>query len=132
MPDAGGGPSTGPAGGALTGSYPNPQLNAPEAWHGVGTAEAPWAVDVGFPGYAWGPDWSWNANTPGFFKDPWGVVHIRGMVKCTGAQCGAGSVIFKLPRAIARRAGTCSRRSARAPTRTRPRSRASTWTRTAG
>src|SRR5689334_6660353 len=36
---AGSAPPTGPAGGALEGSFPNPQLKRPEEWHQIATFE---------------------------------------------------------------------------------------------
>ena len=83
---AGGAPPTDSAGGALSGSCPNPGLAAPEAVRLVGAAGQP----------AFGTGWSnvgGSFQTAGFYKDPFGVVHLQGDVKSTGAS----STIFVLP-----------------------------------
>ena len=63
----------GAAGGRLTGSYPNPGLAPAEGWHEVDSPGEPpfqngWkntgATDV----------------TAAFFKDPYGVVHLKGLI----------------------------------------------------
>jgi hypothetical protein len=70
---------TGTAGGALAGAYPNPQLAAPEAVHAL-TLAASWI--------------SYSAtSTPGYWKDPFGVVHLQGMA----SNGTAGSTIATLP-----------------------------------
>jgi hypothetical protein len=83
---AGSAPPTGAAGGALSGSYPNPGLAAPESVRAVGAAGQP----------AFGTGWSnvgGSFQTAGFYKDPFGIVHLQGDVKSTGAS----STIFTLP-----------------------------------
>jgi hypothetical protein len=78
---------TGKAGGALAGTYPNPFIAPAEAVHMVGTAGQP-QFDV---------DWT-NVNNgfqpAGFYKDPFGTVHLQGDVQRT---TGNDATIFQLP-----------------------------------
>jgi hypothetical protein len=75
------------AGGALAGSYPNPSLLPSEAWHEVNAPGEPQFVN----------NWT-NLGPPyptaGFYKDPLGVVHLKGFVN---RSSGSGNTIFSLP-----------------------------------
>ena len=87
---------TGKAGGALAGTYPNPFIAPAEPVHMVGAAGQP-QFDV---------DWT-NVNAgfqpAGFYKDPFGTVHLQGDVQRT---TGTDATIFQLPRATARPVGS--------------------------
>ena len=78
---------TGKAGGALAGSYPNPLIAPAEPVHFVGSAgqvqfDVDWAnVGAGF-------------QPAGFYKDPFGTVHLQGDVQRT---TGTDATIFQLP-----------------------------------
>jgi hypothetical protein len=77
----------GKAGGALAGRYPNPLIAPAEPVHMVGAAGQP-AFDV---------DWA-NVGglfqPAGFYKDPFGTVHLQGDVQRT---TGTDATIFRLP-----------------------------------
>jgi hypothetical protein len=84
------GPSTGPAGGALAGSYPNPGLAPPEAWHEVST----FGTCSISPVVPW-ENYGASLATAAYYRDPLGVVRLKGSVKCAGP---AGDyTIFNLP-----------------------------------
>jgi len=78
---------SGKAGGALAGTYPNPFIAPAEPVHMVGAAGQP-QFDV---------DWT-NVNAgfqpAGFYKDPFGTVHLQGDVQRT---TGTDATIFQLP-----------------------------------
>ncbi len=87
------GPANGPAGGALSGTYPNPRLAAAEAFHPVSefgdcSGKTEWAnmaaINPNFP-------------TAAYFRDPYGIVHLRGAVYCPGLAPEARRGIFDLP-----------------------------------
>jgi hypothetical protein len=65
---------SGAAGGALSGAYPSPLLVSAEPYHEVGAPGQP-------PfGSGWHNDNPSTETTAAFYKDPFGVVHLKGVV----------------------------------------------------
>jgi hypothetical protein len=71
---------------------------APEAYHIVGTTGEPaFAQDIGFPGYLFYHANDNNVNKVAFYKDAFGVVHLKGKAKCVGTTCNSASLVYQLP-----------------------------------
>jgi len=74
------------AGGQLSGTYPNPTLAPPEAFHEVGAPGEPAFINT-----CQNAD-TLNFNSAGFYRDAFGIVHLKGII----SNCPAAP-IFILP-----------------------------------
>src|SRR2546423_10779592 len=77
----------GAAGGTLTGTYPAPGLAPAENWHEVGSPGEPVFQN------GWTNTGPATDVTAAFFKDPYGIVHLKGLIY-NGTD---GAAIFVLP-----------------------------------
>jgi hypothetical protein len=92
---------TGPAGATGPAGPPGPATQAvlapAEQWHEIGSAGNP-----GFKTCNVAPLVAWQNNRPdtdataAFYRDPYGVVHLKGSIKCSGDP-GGSYPIFELP-----------------------------------
>lgn len=90
------GPATGPAGGALQGSYPNPRLRPPPGVTLAGLPNTSGSGIVCSPGDGW-QDLN-DEKDVGYYRDPFGRVHFQGMAtKCGSGTPGSSDLIFTLP-----------------------------------
>jgi hypothetical protein len=85
----------GKAGGALAGKYPNPFIAPAEPVHLVGAPGQP-AFDVQWTNVGTTSDGT-TFQPAGFYKDPFGTVHLQGDVTRPGPD-SMDAVIFRLPR----------------------------------
>ena len=101
------------AGGALAGSYPAPTLKAPEAWipvqqavpndSTIGETCVPghfcyfFGFGPGGPVSAYWTNYGAGYTTTAFYKDPFGVVHLKGLVKHGGEPFAPNHIVFQLP-----------------------------------
>jgi hypothetical protein len=93
-PDGATGPSTGPAGGDLAGSYPDPTLRQAENARYLGEAGQP-AFLNSFSNIGSG------TATASFYKDRQGIVHLNGLVKTPDSTSMLPTPIFFLPNGYA-------------------------------
>jgi hypothetical protein len=87
------GPASGAAGGDLAGSYPNPRLAPAEDWHQVSSFGT---CTPSMGGAAWANSGT-TISTVAYYRDPLGVVHVKGSVKCPGTMGATPVPIFTLP-----------------------------------
>jgi hypothetical protein len=86
---ADGGVPGGAAGGDLVGSYPSPKLKAAEPWT---EADLDDCNDVN----SW-QNYGAGYSTAAFFRDPSGVVHLKGTVKCPDLPDAFSATLFFVP-----------------------------------
>jgi hypothetical protein len=89
------------AGGGLTGNYPNPQLAPQEAWREVGASGQPpfGQCDSFVSTRTWANAIFEEVSTTAFFRDAFGIVHLKGHPTCSPPPIDATRFgeIFVLP-----------------------------------